>query len=109
MDYQRLIFAAHVNRFAQDLYRSARAEFANTLPSSLNSEEHDQKITEWESSNAIRKYFALAYRQLLKTADIVDETQVEIDRESAPVIEIERPVAADIRTIIADGTAKPSE
>lgn len=82
MDIQKLILAAHVNEFAQRLKRSARSEFEDSLSLPVDSPEAEAKMGEWEKENRIGKYFGLAYRQLIKTAKVIDETQELMEQEA---------------------------
>jgi hypothetical protein len=109
MDYQRLILAAHVNELAQKLRNGDRLRYEETLPHQLGSEENIPLIEKWNQENNLNKYIGIAYRQLLVTANIVDKTSAEVAKEEQARTEAERPRVADIRTLIVDGTEKPSE
>jgi protein-disulfide isomerase len=110
VDYQKLILASHVNEFAQRLIRSARADYRDSLSLPLDSPEVAQMMADWDKDNGIRKYFGLAYRQLVKTAEAIDETAETMAKEKEQQADVEREkFMSGIVDAIADETAKPSE
>lgn len=75
----------------------------------FGSAENKLLIEKWNQENNLNKYIAIAYRELLATAKIVDETAAEVAKGEQARTDVGRPTIADIKTLIADGTQKPSE